>query len=81
MTLDSGIRLLFHLGLAEAHAYAAVLRDNAMPAASNAERSFSTVEILASRPVSNRFTELAPTFAARARSIVLQSRAARAIRH
>ena len=28
---------------------------NAIPAASNAERSFSTVEILASRPVSNRF--------------------------
>ena len=54
---------------------------NVMPAASNAERSFSTVDILASFPVSNRFTVLGPTFAARARSVVLHSRAARAIRH
>ena len=51
---------------------------NTMPAASSAERSFSTDEILASRPASNRFTVLSPTFAARARSVVRQSSAARA---
>jgi hypothetical protein len=54
---------------------------NTIPAASNAERSFSTVEILASPPISNRFTVFAPMSAALARSTVLQLSALRAIRH